>query len=124
MRWTVIVVLAACRAPAPAPPVGHAAAPSPAASVEKPPAPTPATPDDAIAAANRAYDRGEFDEAAEDAVRILRTDPQNVRMLRLITSVACIQGNVDEAREYYARLPARDQAQMVTRCARYGIALP
>lgn len=74
--------------------------------------------------ANKAYDRGEYDEAKIIAARMLASFPTNVRMLRIMVSASCIDGDSGTARQHYARLPAADQEQMRTRCDRYGITFP
>lgn len=71
--------------------------------------------------ANKAYDRGDFDDAKQSAGRVLAQQPTNVRMLRIMVSALCIDGDTTAAMSYFAKLPASDQEQMRTRCARYGI---
>jgi hypothetical protein len=72
--------------------------------------------------ANKAYDRGDFDESRAIAQKILAKYPNNVRMLRILTSVACIDQDAPEAQKHYNRLPVQDRQAMKTRCARYSIA--
>lgn len=127
--------------PAPAPTSAPAALAAPARSV-LPPVPTmaarpptadagvaeppPIGPklDEAMAEANKSYDRGDLEDAKVIAARLLQAYPNNVRMLRIMVSASCIDGDTVVAETYFARLPPSDQAQMRTRCARYGIALP
>jgi hypothetical protein len=71
--------------------------------------------------ANKAYDRGDTDEAREIAKRIVDAEPGNIRMLRILVSTSCLDGDAAAAKQYYATLPKGDQAQMQTRCARYGV---
>jgi len=71
--------------------------------------------------ANQRYDRGDYEGAVEAAEALLKTQPSNVRMLRILVSANCILGNPDDATAAYGRLPGRDQRQMQKRCARYGI---
>lgn len=71
--------------------------------------------------ANKAYDRGDLDEAGAIATKVLRDDPANVRMLRIAVSSACISGDTADAQKYYTKLPPADRAQMKTRCGRYGV---
>jgi cytochrome c-type biogenesis protein CcmH/NrfG len=71
--------------------------------------------------ANKAYDRGDFDEAKQIATRVLASDPANVRMLRILVSSWCIDGDQGEAQKHYQLLPPPDRQAMKTRCARYGI---
>jgi len=73
--------------------------------------------------ANKAYDRGDFDEAKSIANKVLAKVPGNPRMLRILVSVACIDNDASSALAAYHQLPATDQAQMRTRCSRYGIDL-
>jgi hypothetical protein len=117
--------------PARTPPAsGEAAGPRPGsgAVVREPPRgpdgapqdPAPYKLDAVMAEANKAYDRGEFDEARTIAQRVLKSWPSNVRMLRIVVSASCISGDAAEAQAAYAQLPNPDREQMRTRCARYG----
>jgi hypothetical protein len=83
--------------------------------------PAPHKLDSLMDQANKAYDRGELDDAREIARRVLGTSPNNVRMLRIIVSASCIAGDTAEAQAAYAQLPRPDREQMKTRCARYGV---
>lgn len=74
--------------------------------------------------ANKAYDRGDYDDAKTVAARVLARQPSNVRMLRIMVSASCIDGDSATATASYLKLPAPDQAQMRTRCQRYGVAFP
>lgn len=71
--------------------------------------------------ANKAYDRGELDDAKAIARKVLRSSPDNARMLRIVVSASCIAGDSAEAQAAYAQLPQPDREQMKTRCARYGV---
>lgn len=71
--------------------------------------------------ANKAYDHGEYDDATSIAGKLLAKDPTNVRMLRIMVSAACIQGDSNVAQQYYEKLPKVDREQMRTRCDRYGV---
>ena len=73
--------------------------------------------------ANKAYDRGDFDEAKSIANKVLAKVPKNPRMLRILVSVACIDNDAATALAAYQQLPTLDQEQMRTRCTRYGIDL-
>lgn len=77
--------------------------------------------DAVMAEANKAYDRGEYDDAKQIATRVLAQQPDNVRMLRILVSAACIDGDSAAAEASFVKLPPADQAQMRTRCLRYGI---
>jgi hypothetical protein len=72
--------------------------------------------------ANKAYDRGDFEDAKTIAGRLLAKLPTNVRMLRIMVSASCIDGDSAVAQAHYVKLPPADQEQMRIRCARYGIA--
>lgn len=106
-------------APQPAPSSPALAAHDPAGSQAEPDGPGLAA---AMDDANRAYDRGDFDEARALASRLLARQPGNVRMLRILVSASCIDGDSAAAQASYVKLPPADQAQMRIRCARYGIA--
>jgi hypothetical protein len=74
--------------------------------------------------ANKAYDHGDFEEAKTVAGRVLARFPTNVRMLRIMVSASCIDGDAAVAQAHYGKLPATDQEQMKVRCARYGVTFP
>lgn len=104
------------------PPAGDTAEPTLAGSA----APAGLGPDaqklDAIMSeANKAYDRGDYEEARVIAARVLAAEPANVRMLRIVVSSACIEGDSLDAQKHYLQLPAFDRAAMRTRCDRYGV---
>jgi hypothetical protein len=80
--------------------------------------------DAAMAEANRAYDRGDLDDAKTLASRLLAQQPTNVRMLRIMVSASCIDGDSATALASFVKLPLPDQAQMRIRCARYGMSFP
>ena len=77
--------------------------------------------DAVMAEANKAYDHGDFDEAKTIALKVLAKDPTSTRMMRIVVSSACIDGDSAEAQKHYANLPVPDREQMKVRCARYGI---
>jgi hypothetical protein len=79
--------------------------------------------DAVMSEANKAYDRGDFDEAKQIAEKVLAKNPGNPRMLRILVSSECIAGDQAVAQKYFAQLPAGDRAQMRTRCDRYGVTL-
>ncbi len=74
--------------------------------------------------ANKAYDRGDYEDAKQVAARVLAKYPANVRMLRIMVSASCIDGDGVVAFAHFARLPPADQEQMRVRCSRYGMAFP
>ncbi|HEX3479517.1 MAG TPA: hypothetical protein VHT91_31050 [Kofleriaceae bacterium] len=112
-------------APTAGPAAGSSAAPArPGPVLAADPAAAPADLDAAMTEANRAYDRGDLDEAKTLAARLLARQPTNVRMLRILVSASCIDGDTAAAQASFAKLPPPDQAQMRVRCARYGVAFP
>jgi hypothetical protein len=74
-----------------------------------------------MAEANKAYDRGDFDDARTIAQKVLQKSPGNARMLRILVSAACIEGDGPEAQKHFGELSASDREQMKTRCAKYGV---
>lgn len=72
--------------------------------------------------ANRLFDRGDYDDAQKQAMKMLESEPTNARMLRIVVSSACFMGDSDKAQKYWSQLgEERDRAQMQVRCGRYGI---
>jgi hypothetical protein len=71
--------------------------------------------------ANKAYDRQDFDEARSIATKVLAKDPTNTRMLRIMVSSHCIEGDQAAAQSYWDKLPEFDRGQMTKRCATYGV---
>ena len=71
--------------------------------------------------ANKAYDEQDFERARAIAGKLLVKQPENVRMLRIMVSSSCIQGDSAVAQQYYDKLPKADREQMKTRCDRYGV---
>jgi thioredoxin-like negative regulator of GroEL len=71
--------------------------------------------------ANKAYDRQDFEEARTIATKVLAKDPTNARMLRIMVSSHCIEGDQVAAQTYYDKLPEFDRQQMAKRCATYGV---
>jgi hypothetical protein len=112
------------RAPEPSAPAAAPAAHDPASAPPPEPEPALAGPklDAVMDEANKAYDRGDFEDAKAIAGRLLARLPTNVRMLRIMVSASCIDGDSAVAQAHFASLPPADQAQMRVRCARYGVA--
>jgi hypothetical protein len=77
--------------------------------------------DNLMELANKAYDTQDFDQANAIAQKVLSKDPTNVRMLRIVVSANCIQGDSVVAQQAYEKLPKPDREQMQTRCDRYGV---
>ena len=106
---------------------GAKVTPTPVARTES--TPEPAEPsklegpklDAVMAEANKAYDKMDFDEARAIAQKVLKVQPTNARMLRIMTSSHCIEADSAEAQKYFNLLPGPDREQMKTRCARYGV---
>ncbi len=73
--------------------------------------------------ANKAYDHGEYEDAKAIAGKILAKQPKNVRMLRIMVSSACFEGDSALAQEWYVQLPKPDRLQMKQRCDRGGVTL-
>jgi hypothetical protein len=73
--------------------------------------------------ANKHYDRGDYEAALKQALRVLEKDAGNVRMTRVVVSSACMMGDADTATKHNVNLPPNDQRDMARRCQRYGIAL-
>ena len=71
--------------------------------------------------ANKAYDRQDFEEARTIATKVLAKDPTNTRMLRIMVSSHCIEGDQAAAQTYYDKLPEFDRQQMTKRCLTYGV---
>ena len=95
--------------------------PTPPADAEKPNGNEVLKLDGLMSEATKAYDKGDFDEAKTFATKALGIEPGNVRMLRVMVSASCIDGNSTEAQKHYLLLPVADREQMKTRCDRYGV---
>jgi thioredoxin-like negative regulator of GroEL len=76
-----------------------------------------------MANANRAYDHGDYEEARQIASQVLIRQPSNARMLRILVSSSCVEGDAVAAQASMTQLSAADQEQMRARCQRYGINL-
>ncbi|MCX5744580.1 MAG: hypothetical protein NT062_18980 [Proteobacteria bacterium] len=81
------------------------------------------TNDQLMPEANKALDRRELDAAVEIAGKVLKDDPNNVWMLRVMVSAACLQGDAAVAQKHYLLLAGTDREEMATRCSRYGMTL-
>jgi len=78
--------------------------------------------DNKLTAANKSFDRGDYEDAQKEALEMLKNDPTDVKMLRIVVSTACFMGDPDKAQRYWSQLTEpRDRAQMSVRCARYGV---
>ncbi|CAN5125016.1 hypothetical protein BH11MYX1_BH11MYX1_26770 [soil metagenome] len=74
-----------------------------------------------MARANAAYDKGDWDEAKMIAGKVLTKQPANIRMMRIMVSASCIDGDSVTAQQWYEKLAKGDRDQMKARCDRYGI---
>jgi hypothetical protein len=72
--------------------------------------------------ANKAYDHQDYEEAKSIAANVLAKAPTNTRMLRIMVSSSCLEGDQALAQQYYVQLPKADRLQMKQRCDRAGIA--
>lgn len=77
--------------------------------------------DSAMLEANKLYDKHNYDEARNLAIKLLERQPGTVRMLRVVVSSSCILGDGETAQKYWAQLPDFDRGQMTTRCERFGV---
>jgi len=74
-----------------------------------------------MARANSAYDKGDWDEAKMVAGKVLAKQPTNIRMMRIMVSASCIDGDSVMAQQWFEKMPKGDREQMKTRCDRYGV---
>jgi hypothetical protein len=68
--------------------------------------------------------RGDLEAAKKHAANVLAARPSHVRALRIVVTVACLEGDASTAKSHYVKLPARDREHMKARCQRYGIEFP
>jgi hypothetical protein len=87
--------------------------------------PTPGDPTGSRAAeVSRLYDQREYDDAIKLAKTILETEPDNVRVMRVMISSACASGDVTLARSYFDKLKRpKDRRDMTKRCERFGASI-
>lgn len=71
--------------------------------------------------ANKAYDRADFEDAKALASDVLSKLPTSIRMMRIMVSASCIEGDVAVAQKWFDKLPQFDRDQMKIRCDRYGV---
>lgn len=76
-----------------------------------------------MAEVSAAYDSGDYPTAHDLAIKVLEDSPRNIKMLRVVVSTSCSQGDGDLARSYASRLPERDRKAMAGRCERWGVEL-
>ena len=74
--------------------------------------------------ANQYFERGQFAEAKEQALRVLSIAPAHPRMLRVVVGSACMTGDAETARAHFDLIERpRDREQMLQRCRQAGIEL-
>jgi len=71
--------------------------------------------------ANKRYDKGEFEDAKAIAGKVLSKQPTNIRMMRIMVSSSCVDGDQPVAQQWYVQLPKADREQMKVRCAKYQV---
>ena len=118
-----VVACGATAAPVRGPEPAAAARPEPVAELSPP---LEATLEERMNEVVAAYDKQDHARAEELARAVLADSPKALRMLRILVSIACIQGDAAKAKTAFAEIPAEPalhREQMRRRCARYGIAL-
>ncbi len=70
---------------------------------------------------NKLYDRHNYEDARQQALKLLEKQPGTVRMLRVVVSSSCILGDAETAQRYWNELPDGDRLQMTERCSRYDV---
>ena len=73
--------------------------------------------------ANTLYNRSEYEQAFEVALKVLEDDPENIRMLRVAVSSSCAMGETATATQYIDKLPERHRESMRRRCKKFGTEL-
>ena len=71
--------------------------------------------------ANKHYDKGEWEDAKLIAAKVLTKQPNNVRMMRIMVSASCVDGDVGVAQKWFDQLPKSDREQMKVRCDKYAV---
>jgi len=71
--------------------------------------------------ANKHYDKGEWEDAKLIAAKVLTKQPNNVRMMRIMVSASCVDGDVGVAQKWFDQLPKADREQMKVRCDKYAV---
>lgn len=70
-----------------------------------------------------AYDTGDYPTAHQLAIEVLADSPRNIKMLRVVVSTSCSQGEGDLARSYAQQLPESHRKALAARCGRWGVDL-
>ena len=71
--------------------------------------------------ANKHYDKGEWEDAKLIAAKVLTKQPNNIRMMRIMVSASCVDGDVGVAQKWFEQLPKTDREQMKVRCDKYAV---
>jgi hypothetical protein len=71
--------------------------------------------------ANKHYDKGEWEDAKLIAAKVLAQQPTNIRMMRIMVSASCVDGDSGVAQKWFDQLPKVDREQMKVRCDKYGV---
>lgn len=71
--------------------------------------------------ANKHYDKGEWEDAKVIAAKVLTKQPTNIRMMRIMVSASCVDGDSIVAQKWFDQLPKPDREQMKVRCDKYGV---
>ncbi|MEO6771561.1 MAG: hypothetical protein ABI467_00880 [Kofleriaceae bacterium] len=71
--------------------------------------------------ANKHYDKGEWEDAKLIAAKVLTKQPNNIRMMRIMVSASCVDGDSGVAQKWFDQLPKLDRDQMKVRCDKYGV---
>lgn len=71
--------------------------------------------------ANKHYDKQEFEDAKAIAGKVLAKQPTNIRMMRIMVSSSCMDGDQAVAQKWFEQLPKADREQMKVRCEKYQV---
>ena len=71
--------------------------------------------------ANKHYDKGEWEDAKLIAAKVLTKQPNNIRMMRIMVSASCVDGDTTVAQKWFDQLPKPDREQMKVRCDKYAV---
>ncbi|HET9988708.1 MAG TPA: hypothetical protein VFQ65_09310 [Kofleriaceae bacterium] len=71
--------------------------------------------------ANKHYDKGEWEDAKLIAAKVLTKQPTNIRMMRIMVSASCVDGDTVVAQKWFDQLPKADREQMKVRCDKYAV---
>jgi len=71
--------------------------------------------------ANKHYDKGDWEDAKLIAAKVLTKQPTNIRMMRIMVSASCVDGDSVVAQKWFEQLPKADREQMKVRCDKYAV---